>query len=977
MDASFGSLSQPNSSAPDQQHSKQAPSLSDPRLSTLTSASNDPPTLVLLTDPSTPPSQSAAAAGASLAAHTHSSATSISTAAARSTPSFAGSGFAEAQDPSKHLAHLPLETPFFTPQAPWTESSRSDYFVGASTPAPPRGIPSASGTHPSQANLFASTFAVPAQTPAAVEITSFAASSPSYFPSSLSAEHESQGFHLPPTTPFKGSMPPVTHFRPGSSTTSAPWEPYPSGRSNSSSTADPNGSSASIPSLKTKNLSISMPLSSLMSPPGSRLSLSSQSPRHPSPSVPAVPAGQGLKEMDSGAVSQLLQQVLTASDDTGRAAIMLLDMRPSPEHMASSIKTAVNVCVPSVLLKRPSTSLQKVMDHLTTEQDSEIFSNWKQFSNIVLFDASGAAPVAGSPTLLLAQKFRMEGCSASLAYLRGGFNEFSAQHNNLCSSEGNGGSGDASTRAMSLDSNGGGSVRPSSAPTSSAPRPMSMAMPARQRLHLGSLPSMMTQPPAIGCQTPMIENPNVNPLFESVRQAMGLSTNITEEIPVRLPKGWTVDTMRNQLPSWLQSAINEKTGEVRLSEYFQKVEINENRRLALLMLPQNMRSGRTTHFSIGAGIEQGLKNRYNNIWPYDHTRVKIVEVAPDQDDYINASILTPPVSRKSYIATQGPLPSTFQDFWKAAWEQNARVVVMLTKEQELGRIKCHQYWPTAQQPVMETGVMKVTFVTEFLPDPQVGTILVRHLKVQHARQPEAGERHITQIQYTGWPDFGVPDTPLEVLRVIQLANEHNAPMAGPMIVHCSAGCGRTGAFCVIDSILTELRESPETVLQSGSGNAERSRLSLSAQPSHEFFGAGNERVASAMAAGGSRPSTGSGLAAGGASSSTSSTSLSSSSLEDPMADVVFASVSVLREQRISMVQTLRQYVFCYEAIFWHLARQFAEERPELGLRVEPAAPLSVHTPLLPLPPNAGLSNPGLSRGNAPITTTSTEFSFFG
>ncbi|KAF9989003.1 hypothetical protein BGZ75_007913 [Mortierella antarctica] len=975
MNASFGSLSQPHSSASDQQqqHSKsQAPSLSDPCLSTLTSASNDPPTLVLLTDPSTPPSQSAAAAGASFAPHSNSASTSIAT-AARSTPTFSGSGFAEAQDPSKHLAQLPLETPFFTPQAPWTESSRSDYFSGASTPAPPRGT-----AHSSQANLFASTFAVPAQTPAAVEIASFAASSPSYFPSSLSTEPESQGFHLPPTTPFKGSMPPAIHFRPGSSTTSAPWEPYPSGRSNASSAADPNGSSASIPALKTKNLSISMPLSSLMSPPGSRLSMSmsSQSPRHPSPSAPSVPAGQSLKEMDGGAVSRLLEQVLMASDDTGKAALMLLDMRPSPDHMASSIKTAVNVCVPSVLLKRPSTSLQKVMDHLTTEQDSEIFSKWKQFANIVLFDASGAAPMAGSPTLLLAQKFRMEGCSANLAYLRGGFSEFSAQHNGLCSSEGNCGSGDAS-HAMSLDSNGGGSVLSSSAPMSSAPRPMSMAMPARQRLHLGSLPSMMTQPPAIGCQTPMIENPNVNPLFESVRQAMGLSTNITEEIPVRLPKGWTVDTMRSQLPSWLQSAITEKSGQVRLSEYFQKVEINENKRLALLMLPQNMRSGRTTHFSIGAGIEQGLKNRYNNIWPYDHTRIKIAEVAPDQDDYINASMLTPPVSRKSYIATQGPLPSTFQDFWKAAWEQNARVVVMLTKEQELGRIKCHQYWPTSEQPIMDAGVMRVTFVTEFLPDPQVGTILVRHLKLQHAHQPEAGERHMTQIQYTGWPDFGVPDTPLEVLRVIQLANEHNVPMAGPMIVHCSAGCGRTGAFCVIDSILTELRESPETVLQSGCTGNERPPLSLSTKQSLEFFGFGNgnERVANAMAASGSRLGATGGA---GVSSSSSLSSSGSSSLEDPMADVVFASVSVLREQRISMVQTLRQYVFCYEAIFWHLARQFSEDRPELGLRVEPAAPLSVHTPLLPLPPNnVNMSNPGLSRGNAPITTTSAEFSFFG
>lgn len=84
--------------------------------------------------------------------------------------------------------------------------------------------------------------------------------------------------------------------------------------------------------------------------------------------------------------------------------------------------------------------------------------------------------------------------------------------------------------------------------------------------------------------------------------------------------------------------------------------------MALLMSPQVMRSNRTTHFSISAGIEQGLKNRYNNIWPYDHRRIVISELDPGHDDYINASLLTPLLSTKSYIATQGPLPSTFQDF---------------------------------------------------------------------------------------------------------------------------------------------------------------------------------------------------------------------------------------------------------------------------------------------------------------------------
>ncbi|KAF8957993.1 hypothetical protein BGZ46_002067 [Entomortierella lignicola] len=514
----------------------------------------------------------------------------------------------------------------------------------------------------------------------------------------------------------------------------------------------------------------------------------------------------------------------------------------------------------------------------------------------------------------------------------------------------------------------------------------------------------MTQPPGgpLGCQTPMIENPNVNPLFESVRQAMGLSTNITEEIPVRLPMSFTVNTMHDYLPNWLLSAISEDTGKARLAEFFQdeergqgdvkwalKVEINENKRLALLMLPQNMRSGRTTNFSIGAGIEQGLKNRYNNIWPYDHTRVKIGEVEQGHDDYINASFLTPMLSKKSYIATQGPLPSTFQDFWKATWEQNSRVVVMLTREQEMGRIKCHEYWPTSRQPVMDVGSMRVTFVNEFLPDETIGTILVRQLKLRHVHQPEDQERDITQIQYTGWPDFGVPETPLEVLRVIQLANEYNVipastSSAGPMIVHCSAGCGRTGAFCVIDSILTELQENPSSVMQPSGGATAGStpKTSLSSKPSLEFSRSGNDRVTSAMNGASGRPqlSLGSLPPPSIPSTATSTSVLSSSgsgssvSSEDLLADIVYASVSNFREQRISMVQTLRQYVFCYEAIFWHLAMEFAKERPQLGLRVVPPPSLAVHTPLLPMPPT---SNPTLTMRNAPLTTTKEEFSFFG
>src|SRR5690554_348199 len=114
------------------------------------------------------------------------------------------------------------------------------------------------------------------------------------------------------------------------------------------------------------------------------------------------------------------------------------------------------------------------------------------------------------------------------------------------------------------------------------------------------------------------------------------------------------------------------------------------------MCPQSMRSGRTTDYSIGAGIEKGLKNRYNNIWPFDRTRVKILEPEDKGDDYINASFVKSPLSRKSYIATQAPLPSTFLDFWTIVWEQRSQVIVMLTRQIEMGRVKCHQYWPTTQ-----------------------------------------------------------------------------------------------------------------------------------------------------------------------------------------------------------------------------------------------------------------------------------------
>ncbi|KAF9971514.1 hypothetical protein BGZ73_005534 [Actinomortierella ambigua] len=808
---------------------------------------------------------------------------------------------------------------------------------------------------------------LPPRTPAPDQIESFAASSPSYFPdpsqtttttnissssssvaataapsssssffpssSSSSSTHPSStrpplphtsSFQLPPT-PF---MPPAPHARHGGASggVSGPdmsWVPYP-----------PSSRTNPLPNRRsTTHLSLSAPLnmpsvSTLQKP------VSAPRPLHRHSTINLPPATE-LEPADPAVAAQWIKSA-TESNGTQRN-VMLLDMRPSVNYAAATIRNAISISVPNMLLKRPMFSLAMVMDQLTSDRELAVFADWKQYSNLVFFDASGAVPVVGSPTFCMVQKFQREGCSAKLWYLQGGYNAFAPNYPDLLqigsddASSSKGLSATATTASSSLasvsssssvSSSGSSSSSNSSASSSSAPSAAttpslsSVMSPPRQRLHLGSLPTMMTTPMAgpLACQTPMIENPNVNPLFESVRQAMGLNTAITEEIPVRLPKGFSVDTIRQHLPPWLLAAVDEEHGKTMLAEGFQKVEVNEQKRLALLMLPQAMRAGRTIGYSIGAGIEKGLKNRYNNIWPYDHSRVRIGECAANSDDYINASFVQAPFGKKSYIATQGPLPQTFLDFWKVAWEQDVRVVVMLTRELEMGRLKCHQYWPTKDAPVMDLdGVAQVRFVSESIPDAYSPTVLVRHLMLKHCGRNE--ERAIAQIQYSGWPDFGVPQTPMDVLRVVNLANHFNEDKpTRPMIVHCSAGCGRTGAFCAIDSVLDEYQHNPEGLQRFANGPApppsvtlyqpsslERNVLEeLRARPTAGV----NERVNNLMS--GHQGSSGTGAGQDALSNGAGSLQEDAGRLPSRR-DVIYETVSVFREQRMSMVQTLRHW----------------------------------------------------------------------
>src|SRR6266542_354530 len=134
-------------------------------------------------------------------------------------------------------------------------------------------------------------------------------------------------------------------------------------------------------------------------------------------------------------------------------------------------------------------------------------------------------------------------------------------------------------------------------------------------------------------------------------------------------------------------------------------------------------------FSISAGMEKGTKNRYNNIWPYDHARVKICECKEGDCDYVNASYVQAEGCIKRYIATQGPLPATYDDFWKVVWEQNSRVIVMLTKEEEAGRIQCHRYWSECTVKPCRYGSIELALISESSNNPKDDTIIVRKFRL--------------------------------------------------------------------------------------------------------------------------------------------------------------------------------------------------------------------------------------------------------
>ncbi|XP_028835711.1 tyrosine-protein phosphatase non-receptor type 2-like [Denticeps clupeoides] len=213
-------------------------------------------------------------------------------------------------------------------------------------------------------------------------------------------------------------------------------------------------------------------------------------------------------------------------------------------------------------------------------------------------------------------------------------------------------------------------------------------------------------------------------------------------------------------------------------------------------------------FKVAKYPENRDRNRYRDVSPYDHSRVRLEN---SENDYINASFVMMDEAQRSYILTQGPLRNTCGHFWQMMWEQRTKAVIMLNRVIEKGTEKCAQYWPTKEEK--EMFFKDTEFSVTLMSEDVKSYYTIRVLQLHNTKTSES--RDIYHFHYTTWPDFGVPESPASFLNFLFKVRESGSLESnhGPAVVHCSAGIGRSGTFSLVDTCLVLMgkRKNPTSV----------------------------------------------------------------------------------------------------------------------------------------------------------------------
>lgn len=333
------------------------------------------------------------------------------------------------------------------------------------------------------------------------------------------------------------------------------------------------------------------------------------------------------------------QRLIQAAPET----TLLLDIRPYPQFSQANIMESLNLCIPTTLLKRPSFNTEKLKDTFTNEYEKRKFLSWKQSAYIIVYDSNTEQARDAMLLMNVLKKFKVEGWRGEGRILRGGFTAFASRFPNQIRQQRQSNTKSSGTQA----------------------RPMN--------LNLAS-----TVPVAGGCSLP--DTAPAEPFFSNIRQNMDLVGGVGQ-MPLKLPDALTPEH-RNHLPQWLRTASAREDKGHDVSQKFLKIEQRELHRMReALDSHANYDEKSSSRYRV-AGIEKGSKNRYNDIYPFDHSRVRLQDVPSGACDYINANYVGAKRTNKTYIATQAPIPETF------AVSTAGKVDIVLRLTVNLGFLAC-------------------------------------------------------------------------------------------------------------------------------------------------------------------------------------------------------------------------------------------------------------------------------------------------